>query len=173
MEHLRLEAALDHLCCGMCDRAIRERVVFLKAKGLGGQFKWLDSVSVDHEKKFVQQAVSAPDAFQGAVTEGEIELADETASPESGELLAQRDDLVLDGAGGLPGLMVRSAGELKQATRPLLLITTQPFTHRGDGGLEKPGGGFDPQLSSRVHQTQAFRGSACDTRVGLVWLPSP
>ena len=41
---------------------------------------------------FVQQAVSAPDAFQGAVTEGEIELADETASPESGELLAQREN---------------------------------------------------------------------------------
>jgi hypothetical protein len=53
VEHFRLEAALDHLCCGMCDRTIYERVAFLKAKGLGGQFKWLDSVSVNHEKKMV------------------------------------------------------------------------------------------------------------------------
>jgi copper chaperone CopZ len=53
VEHFRLEATLDHLCCGMCDRAIHERVAFLKSKGLGGQFKWLDSVNVDHEKKTV------------------------------------------------------------------------------------------------------------------------
>jgi copper chaperone CopZ len=53
VEHFRLEAGLDHLCCGMCDRAIHERVQFLKSKGLGGRFKWLDSVSVDHEKKTV------------------------------------------------------------------------------------------------------------------------
>lgn len=51
--HFRLEAALDHLCCGMCDRSINERVAFLKAKGQGGQFKWLDSVIVEHEKKVV------------------------------------------------------------------------------------------------------------------------
>lgn len=53
VEHFRLEAGLDHLCCGMCDRAVHERVAFLKSKGLGGQFKWLDSVSVNHEKKTV------------------------------------------------------------------------------------------------------------------------
>ena len=53
VRHFRLEAVLDHLCCGMCDRSINERVAFLKAKGQGGQFKWLDSVSVDHGKKTV------------------------------------------------------------------------------------------------------------------------
>jgi len=53
VEHFRLEAELDHLCCGMCDRAIHERVAFLKTKGLGGQFKWLDSVNLNHEKKIV------------------------------------------------------------------------------------------------------------------------
>jgi hypothetical protein len=53
VEHFRLEAVLDHLCCGMCDRAVHERFAFLKSKGLGGQFKWLDSVNVDHEKKTV------------------------------------------------------------------------------------------------------------------------
>lgn len=53
VQHFRLEAVLDHLCCGMCDRSINERVAFLKAKGQGGQFKWLDSVIVQHEKKTV------------------------------------------------------------------------------------------------------------------------
>jgi hypothetical protein len=53
VEHFRLEALLQHLCCGMCDRSIQERVAFLKAKGSAGQLKWLDSVSVDHEKKTV------------------------------------------------------------------------------------------------------------------------
>lgn len=51
--HFRLEAALDHLCCGMCDRSISERMSFLKAKGQGGQLKWIESVSVQHEKKTV------------------------------------------------------------------------------------------------------------------------
>jgi hypothetical protein len=51
--HFRLEAALDHLCCGMCDRSISERMSFLKAKGQGGQLKWIESVSVEHEKKTV------------------------------------------------------------------------------------------------------------------------
>jgi hypothetical protein len=51
--HFHLEAALDHLCCGMCDRSISERMDFLKAKGQGGQLKWIESVSVEHEKKTV------------------------------------------------------------------------------------------------------------------------
>jgi hypothetical protein len=53
LDHFRLEATLDHLCCGMCDRSIPERIGFLKAKGSSGQFRWLDSVSVDHDKKTV------------------------------------------------------------------------------------------------------------------------
>jgi copper chaperone CopZ len=53
VQHFRLEAVLDHLCCGMCDRSINERIAFLKAKGQGGQLKWLDSVVVEHEKKTV------------------------------------------------------------------------------------------------------------------------
>ena len=50
--HFRLEALLDHLCCGMCDRSISERMSFLKAKGQG-ELKWIESVSVEHEKKTV------------------------------------------------------------------------------------------------------------------------
>jgi hypothetical protein len=53
IEHFRLEATLDHLCCGLCDRATSERINFLKAKGAGGQFTWLDSLNVDHEKKMI------------------------------------------------------------------------------------------------------------------------
>jgi hypothetical protein len=52
VRHFRLEAALDHLCCGMCDRSISERMGFLKARGQG-QLKWLESVMVEHEKKTV------------------------------------------------------------------------------------------------------------------------
>jgi len=51
--HFRLEALLDHLCCGMCDRSISERMSFLKAKGQGGRLKWIESVSVQHERKTV------------------------------------------------------------------------------------------------------------------------
>jgi hypothetical protein len=51
--HFRLEASLDHLCCGMCDRSISERMSFLKAKGQGGQLKWIETVSVEHEKNTV------------------------------------------------------------------------------------------------------------------------
>ncbi len=61
---------------------------------------------------FVQQAVSAPDAFHSAMTEGKIELADETASPEGGQLLAQSDDLLFDDRGGFARLPMGSAGEL-------------------------------------------------------------
>jgi hypothetical protein len=53
VEHFRMEALLQHLCCGMCDRSIQDRIAFLKAKGSAGQLKWLDSVTVDHEKKTV------------------------------------------------------------------------------------------------------------------------
>ncbi len=52
-EHFRLEASVNHLCCGMCTRAINERVAFLKAKAAGGQFRWLDSLEVDNAKKVI------------------------------------------------------------------------------------------------------------------------
>jgi hypothetical protein len=53
VEHFHLEAKLDHICCGMCDRATMEKVQFMKSKAAGGQFTWLDSVNVDHEKKTI------------------------------------------------------------------------------------------------------------------------
>jgi hypothetical protein len=52
VEHFRVEVSLDHLCCSMCDRAIPERVSFLKASGQG-RLKWIDSVSVQDDTKAV------------------------------------------------------------------------------------------------------------------------
>jgi hypothetical protein len=51
--HFRVEAELNHLCCGLCEKATYEGLTYLKARGLGGQFKWLDSVNVDKLKKKV------------------------------------------------------------------------------------------------------------------------
>jgi hypothetical protein len=62
---------------------------------------------------FFEQAVQAPNALQGAMAEGEIELADETASAEGEQLLAQRDNLLLNVGGNFTGLMMRIAGKLE------------------------------------------------------------
>lgn len=53
IEHFSIEAKMYHLCCGLCERATTEKVDFLKAKGATGEFKWLDSLSVDHEDKTI------------------------------------------------------------------------------------------------------------------------
>jgi hypothetical protein len=53
VDHFRIEADLGHMCCGVCEKATNEGMGFLRARGLGGQFKWLDSVSVDKLKKRV------------------------------------------------------------------------------------------------------------------------
>ena len=97
-----------------------------------------------------------PDAFQGAMAERQIELANETARPESRELLAQSNDLLLQSRGSLAGLAVRSTGEFDQATWSLLLIAAQPFADGGDGGLEQTGGGLDAMQSSVRDQPQAM-----------------
>jgi len=77
IEHFRLEAKVDHLCCGMCERAAHERIAFLKTRGQGGQLRWLDSVSVDRDGKtivayarFVQPGKTADLAdFLGALND--------------------------------------------------------------------------------------------------------
>jgi hypothetical protein len=53
IEHFRLAAKVEHLCCGMCERSAHERIAFLKARGQSGQLKWLDSVSVDRDAKTI------------------------------------------------------------------------------------------------------------------------
>ena len=44
-----------------------------------------------------------PDAFQGTVAEGELELADQTAGSEGRELSAEGDDLLFDFGDDLRG----------------------------------------------------------------------
>jgi hypothetical protein len=53
VEHFRLAAKVEHLCCGMCARSTQERVGFLKARAQSGQLRWLDSVSVDAKAKTI------------------------------------------------------------------------------------------------------------------------
>jgi copper chaperone CopZ len=53
IEHFRLAAQVEHLCCGMCERSAHERIAFLKARGQSGQLRWLDSVSVDRDAKTI------------------------------------------------------------------------------------------------------------------------
>ena len=51
-------------------------------------------------RRFLHQAVLAPDAFQSAMADGQIELADQAASAESGQGFAQLDQLA-SAAGGV------------------------------------------------------------------------
>ena len=71
------------------------------------------------------------------MTEGKIDLPNETTSAESKQLLAERDDLRFDGGGSFAGLVMGSAGDFEEAARPLLLIAAQPLAHGGDGGLKR------------------------------------
>src|SRR6266436_4895387 len=60
------------------------------------------------------------------------------------------------GGGSLAGLVMRSTGKFDQTAGSLLLITTQPLAHGGNGGLKQTGGGLEATLPSRLHQAQAM-----------------
>ena len=62
----------------------------------------------------VDEAVSVPDAFQGAVAQGEIELADQSPGAEGGQVAAKLDDLLLDLRRSLMRLMAWSSGMFLQ-----------------------------------------------------------
>jgi len=81
---------------------------------------------------FPEQAVGPPNALQGAVAEGKIELADEAASTEGGHLLTQSHDLLLDVGRSFARLMMGRTGEFEQPARSLLLEAAQPLAHGGD-----------------------------------------
>src|SRR5258708_5235086 len=105
---------------------------------------------------FFEQTVLTPNALQGTMAEGKIELADEAANAEGEQLPAQSDDLLFDGGGSFAGLVMRSAEKFEEAARSLLLIAAQPLAHSGDGGLEKTSGGLEAALPGRLHQTQTM-----------------
>jgi len=51
VDHFRLEAEVAHLCCGMCQKSVEDGIGFITARSFAGQFKWLDSVTVDKTKR--------------------------------------------------------------------------------------------------------------------------
>jgi len=104
----------------------------------------------------LQQAMLAPDAFQSAMAERQIELANQAARAKGKQLLAKSNHLLLQFRRSLIGMVMRSAGEFDQTTRPLLLKTAQPFAHCGNGGLKKASGRLDALLPGAVNQPQAM-----------------
>ena len=105
---------------------------------------------------FFDQAVPVPDAFQGAMGKGQVELADQAARAEGGEFLAQGDHLLLDSTGCLLRLVMRRAGDLPQTVQTLLGEAPQPFAHGRHGGREIAGGPLDAVLAGILHQPQAM-----------------
>ena len=105
---------------------------------------------------FLQQAVLAPDAFQRAVADGQIELADQAAGAEGRQSFAQLEQLSFDVARSFVRLLVASPGELAQAGRAVLLVAAQPFANGGHGGGEQPCGGLDAALLGALDQPQAM-----------------
>jgi hypothetical protein len=105
---------------------------------------------------FGQEPMGAPDALEGAMAEGQVELADQAASAEGGQGVAQLDDATLDLRRGLVRLVMRGTRTLHQARGALLLVATQPLAHGGHSGSEEPGGGFDAASSGGLDQAQAM-----------------
>src|SRR5437879_10998133 len=98
----------------------------------------------------------APDAFQGAVANGQIELADETARTKVLKGFAQLDELRFQRRRSLVVLMMSGAGVFEQAGRAVLLEAAQPLTDRGHGGGKEPRGGLDAALFGALDQTQTM-----------------
>src|SRR5437899_3571847 len=98
----------------------------------------------------------APDAFQGAVANGQIELADETARTKVLKGFAQLDELRFQRRRSLVVLMMSGAGVFEQAGRAVLLEAAQPLTDRGHGGGKEPRGGLDAALFGALDQPQSM-----------------
>src|SRR5690349_11694723 len=96
----------------------------------------------------------APDAFQGVMTDTQIELADQSACSEGGQGFAEFHELCLDGGGSFVRLPMTGARLFAQAGRAVLLIAAQPLADGGDRGTEKPRGGLDAALLEALHEPQ-------------------
>lgn len=105
---------------------------------------------------FFDQAVLAPDAFQGTMGKGQVELADQASSAQGGEFLAQGDHLLLDRAGCRLRLVMRLAGDLPQAVQAPLGEAPQPFAQGRHGGREIAGGPLDAVLPGLLDEAQAM-----------------
>ena len=80
------------------------------------------------------QAVLAPDAFQGAMADRQVELADQAAGAESGQGLTERDDLAFEVSRSAAGLLVGRPRLLQESGGSLLLVATEPLADGGHGG---------------------------------------
>jgi hypothetical protein len=51
--HFRLEAELQHVCCGACSRALESGFDVVKSLRATGRFTWLDSATVNKERRTI------------------------------------------------------------------------------------------------------------------------
>ena len=105
---------------------------------------------------FFDQAVLVPDAFQRAVTDGEIELADQASCAKGGQGGAEFDELRFESGRSFVGLPVTCARLFHEARRAVLLIAAEPLADRGHGGSEQARGGLEAALSGRFHQAETM-----------------
>lgn len=93
LEHFRLAAKVEHLCCGMCARAAPERVAFLRARAQSGQLRWIDSVTVDRDAKTIVAYARYLQAGKAIdVTEFLGALSDSGYAPRSVQIIAHEEE---------------------------------------------------------------------------------
>ena len=95
---------------------------------------------------FFQQTVLAPDALERAMTDGQVELADQAARTERRKSFAELDKLRLRGGRSLLRLLVTSTGQDNELARAALLIMAPPLDDRGQGRGEQLCSGLDAAL---------------------------
>ena len=104
---------------------------------------------------FADQPVLAPDALNGHVADGQVELALQARGTEGGQLPSESENLLLDLGRGLPRRVMRSAAVFLQARRAVLPVSSPPLTDGEGGGEEEPCGGLDAPLPDGLDQSQA------------------
>src|SRR5258708_24250806 len=98
----------------------------------------------------------APDALHGHVTQRKVKLTLEARCAEGGQLLTQRQDLLLDRRRRFLGMVMRSAAVFFQTRGAMLLIAPPPLTNGQRTGRKKPRGRLDAALADRFHQAKAM-----------------
>jgi hypothetical protein len=105
---------------------------------------------------FFQQPMFPPDAFQYAMRDGQVELANEPPRAEGVQRFAKFDELRLGRGRCFLCLVVTSARKRDQPGRAALLKAAQPLADRGHGGSEKPRSWFNPALLGAFHEPQTM-----------------
>ena len=117
------------------------------------------------------ELVSAEDAGDGVVADGEVELVLEAFGPEAG-LLAELDDLPFHSGGGLMGAVLGAAAQLGQSGRFARDVAAQPFADGVAGAAEFAGGGLEAigfgESDELLMQPVAIGLHAIEVKVGAV-----